>query len=111
MLKNKKLKKGMVITEEEHKKWHKENSGCGDAKEHDLCMKECGIKIGKEKRSGYNIMPPVVFPVFEEHNTESIAYRPAESNQIIESDSDESHDKKFFSFYTLFYINNLVDCK
>jgi hypothetical protein len=47
--KSKKDTKGMVVTEEEHKKWHKENGGCGNSKEHDACMKKWGITIKKEK--------------------------------------------------------------
>jgi len=43
----KKHKKGMVVTEKEHEKWHKENGGCGDSKEHDACMKKWGITIKK----------------------------------------------------------------
>jgi len=49
MFKNKKLKKGMVVTEKEHEKWHKKHGDCGDAEEHDICMKKWGIKIKKEK--------------------------------------------------------------
>ena len=40
-------KKGMVVTEEEHEKWHKQNGSCGDSKGHDACMKKCGITIKK----------------------------------------------------------------
>jgi len=47
--KSKKIKKGMIVTEEEHEKWHKENGSCGNLKEHDACMKKWGIKIGKKK--------------------------------------------------------------
>ena len=43
--KSKKNTKGMVVTEKEHKKWHKENGGCGNKKEHDACMKKWGITI------------------------------------------------------------------
>ena len=45
----KKGKKGMVVTEEEHKMWHKKNGSCGSSKEHDACMKKCGITIKKKK--------------------------------------------------------------
>jgi len=45
----KKSKKGMVVTEKEHEKWHKENGACGDSKEHDACMKKWGIVIEKKK--------------------------------------------------------------
>jgi len=49
----KKSKKGvrdMVVTEAEHTKWHKENGGCGNSKEHDACMKKWGITIKKKKK-------------------------------------------------------------
>lgn len=45
----KKSKKGMVVTKEEHEKWHKKNGSCGNSKEHDACMKKWGITIQKEK--------------------------------------------------------------
>jgi len=41
--------KGMVVTEEEHKKWHKKHGGCGNKKAHAACMKKWGIKIKKKK--------------------------------------------------------------
>jgi hypothetical protein len=44
-----KSKKGMVVMPAEHKKWHKENDGCGNKKEHDACMKKWGITIKKGK--------------------------------------------------------------
>jgi hypothetical protein len=40
--------RGMVVTKEEHEKWHKKNGSCGTGKEHDACMKKWGIKIGKK---------------------------------------------------------------
>jgi len=43
-----KSKKGMVVMPAEHKKWHKENDGCGNKKEHDACMKKWGITIKKK---------------------------------------------------------------
>jgi len=46
----KKSKKGMVVTKKGHKKWHKKNGACGNAKEHNACMKKWGITIGKKKR-------------------------------------------------------------
>jgi len=46
--KSKKDIKGMVVTPAEHKKWHKENGGCGNKKEHDACMKKWGITIKKK---------------------------------------------------------------
>ncbi len=46
----KKSKKGMVVTPGEHRKWHKENGPCGDAKEHDACMKKWGITIAEGKK-------------------------------------------------------------
>jgi len=46
--KSKKNTKGMVVTPAEHKKWHKENGGCGNKKEHDACMKKWGISIKKK---------------------------------------------------------------
>lgn len=46
--KNKKLKKGMVVTAEEHKKWHEKNGSCGSGKEHAACMKKWGITIAKK---------------------------------------------------------------
>ena len=46
----KKSKKGMIVTEKEHEKWHKENGDCGDPKEHDLCMKKWRIIIGEKKK-------------------------------------------------------------
>jgi hypothetical protein len=48
--KSKKSKKGTVVSEAEHKKWHAENECCGCSKEHDACMKKWGIII--KKRSG-----------------------------------------------------------
>jgi len=47
--KSKKDIKGIIVTEEKHKKWHKENGGCGNSKEHDACMKKWGITIKKKK--------------------------------------------------------------
>jgi hypothetical protein len=47
MLKKSKTKKRTVVTTAEHRKWHKENGGCGNAKEHDACMKKWGITIKK----------------------------------------------------------------
>jgi len=47
--KSKKDIKSMVVTEEEHAKWHKENGGCGNKKERDACMKKWGITIAKKK--------------------------------------------------------------
>jgi len=44
-----KSKKGMVVMPAEHKKWHKENGGCGNKKEHDACMKKWGITIKKRE--------------------------------------------------------------
>jgi hypothetical protein len=46
----KKPKKKMVVTEAEHKKWHKEHGSCGNSKEHDMCMKKWGITIKKKSR-------------------------------------------------------------
>ncbi len=46
----KKSKKGMVVTEKEHERWHKKNGPCGDSKEHDACMKEWGITIKNKKK-------------------------------------------------------------
>jgi hypothetical protein len=46
----KKSKKGMVVTPEEHEKWHKENGACGDPKEHAACMKKWDITIAKKKK-------------------------------------------------------------
>ncbi|MFH0819499.1 MAG: hypothetical protein V1892_00530 [bacterium] len=46
--KSKKSKKEMVVTVAEHERWHKEHGGCGSKKEHDECMKECGITIKKK---------------------------------------------------------------
>ena len=46
----KKSKKGMVVTEAAHEKWHKEHGDCGSKKEHDACMKKWGITI-KQKSS------------------------------------------------------------
>ncbi|MCX6765820.1 MAG: hypothetical protein NT136_02575 [Candidatus Moranbacteria bacterium] len=48
--KSKKSGKGIVVTEAEHKKWHKKHGCCGSKKEHDACMKKWGITI-KGKRS------------------------------------------------------------
>ena len=48
--KSKKSAKSMVVTEAEHKKWHKENGSCGSSKEHNACMKKWGITIKKKKK-------------------------------------------------------------
>jgi len=48
----KKLKKkttGMIVTQEEHEKWHKKNGSCGTGKEHEACHKKWGIAV-KEKQ-------------------------------------------------------------
>jgi len=45
----KKSKKILYVTKREHTKWHKENGSCGNSKEHDLCMKEQGIRIIKKQ--------------------------------------------------------------
>ena len=54
MLKNKdmvkKSKKNMVVTEEEHARWHEKHGGCGNPVEHDQCMKKWGITIKKEDK-------------------------------------------------------------
>jgi hypothetical protein len=49
--KSKKSKKGMVVTQTEHERWHKKHGGCGNSKEHAACMKKWGITI-KKKKSG-----------------------------------------------------------
>lgn len=49
--KSKKVVKGMVVTEQEHKKWHKKHGGCGNKKEHDACMKKWRITISQKKVS------------------------------------------------------------
>jgi len=48
MLKESKLKRGMVVTKEEHEEWHKKHGGCGSSKEHTACMKKWGITIRKK---------------------------------------------------------------
>ena len=45
----KKSTKGKVVTEAEHAAWHKKHGDCGNAKEHDTCMKKMGITIKKTK--------------------------------------------------------------
>ena len=45
-----KFKKGMVVMEKEHERWHKKHGDCGNAKEHDACMKKWGITIKKKKK-------------------------------------------------------------
>jgi hypothetical protein len=46
--KSKRFKKGVVVTEAEHEKWHKRHGGCGSGKEHAACMKKWGITIKKK---------------------------------------------------------------
>jgi hypothetical protein len=46
----KKHKKKIVVTEEEHKEWHKKHGGCGNTKGHDTCMKKWMITIKKKKK-------------------------------------------------------------
>jgi len=48
--KSKKGLKGMVVTPEEHRKWHKKNGPCGNKKEYDACMKKWGITIKKKNK-------------------------------------------------------------
>ncbi len=43
-------KGGLVLTEEEHARWHKEHGTCGTGKEHDACMKKWGIRIEKKAK-------------------------------------------------------------
>ena len=48
----KKLNKKIIITQEEHDKWHKKNKEYDkkNNKEHDLCHKEMGITVKKSKK-------------------------------------------------------------
>jgi hypothetical protein len=48
--KTKKAKRITIVTEKEHEKWHKKHGDCGNAKEHDACMKRWGIKIAKKNK-------------------------------------------------------------
>jgi hypothetical protein len=47
----KKLKKRMVITQEEHDDWHKKNNGYDEKndKEHELCHKSIGLILKRTK--------------------------------------------------------------
>jgi uncharacterized HAD superfamily protein len=48
---NKKLKKKMIITQEEHDKWHKKHKGYDEKnnKEHDICHRKIGIIVKMQK--------------------------------------------------------------
>jgi len=48
--KSKKGLKGLVVTPEEHKKWHKENGSCGSGKDHEACMKKWGITVAEKRK-------------------------------------------------------------
>lgn len=47
--KSKKKIKGLVVTEAEHRAWHRERGSCGSGKDHDECMKKWGITIKNMK--------------------------------------------------------------
>jgi len=44
----KKPKRIIYVTMAEHDKWHEENGSCGSGREHELCMKEQGIRIKRK---------------------------------------------------------------
>jgi hypothetical protein len=48
----KKLKKKMIITQEEHNEWHKKHNGYDEknSKEHEICHRKMGIIVKKHKK-------------------------------------------------------------
>jgi hypothetical protein len=48
----KKLKKKMIITQEEHNEWHKKHKGYDEknSKEHEICHRKMGIIVKKHKK-------------------------------------------------------------
>jgi hypothetical protein len=47
----KKIKKNIIVTQEEHDEWHRKNKGydAKNDKEHEICHKEMGITVKKNK--------------------------------------------------------------